>query len=83
MHPRNPPAPRLYDDAQNAADLFGEAWPEAIHQSGEDSGGPEPFFGDRHDQCWKVVARGGSRMSRGLRNDDLIVERATVNGNTS
>jgi hypothetical protein len=65
------------------ADLFGEALPGALHPSGEDSGGPEPFFGDRHDQCWKVVARGGSRLSRGLRNEDLIVERATVNGNTS
>jgi hypothetical protein len=44
----------------------------AVRWSGD---GPEPFFGDRRDQHWKVVAKPGGAQFQDLRADDLVVRR--------
>jgi hypothetical protein len=57
-------------------ELLGQSAPRLI----ESSDPPGPFFGDRADQCWRVVARPGARMPRGLRDDDLVVRRSPAGG---
>lgn len=75
-------------DQRRAADLFlndllGESFTEGSERPDDGLRGPEPFFGDQTDQCWKVIARGGTRLTVKLRDQDLVVERRFGGGNLS
>jgi hypothetical protein len=58
-------------------ELFGEGASRAPESTDGEFRGPEPFFSDARNQCWKVVARPGDEKFNGLRHDDLIVQRST------
>lgn len=90
-----PRAERSARDEARGADLFlaellGETAP-GMHESSDRDPAfdrdrrptaewPEPFFGDAPDQCWRVVARPGTRNFVGLRGDDLVVRRSVPDG---
>jgi hypothetical protein len=70
--------PAEYSESMEGLDLpFEAVEPDAslggaVRWSGD---GPEPFFGDRRDQHWKVIAKPGGAQFQDLRADDLVVRR--------